>query len=130
MKRQFIGYDPKLKAVARKLRSNATIAEILLWQQLKGQRVCDYDFHRQRPIDRYIVDFFSPKLMLAIEIDGISHAGKELRDRQRQQRLENLGVRFLRFQDTDVRNNMTGVIAAISEWIAKHTPSPTPEGGV
>ena len=50
-------YDPKLKQLARKLRKNMTLPEVLLWNQLKGKKL-GYDFHRQKPIDHYIVDFY------------------------------------------------------------------------
>lgn len=129
MKRRFILYDPKMKSLARELRNSSTVAEIILWQRLNGQNPFRYDFHRQRPVDRYIIDFFCPELMLAIEIDGITHAGKMDLDRVRQARLENLGVRFLRFTDRDIRNNLSGVVQVISEWIAGHTPSSTPKNG-
>ena len=129
MKRRFIAYNPEIKALARKLRNHSTVAEIILWQQLKGQNTFGYDFHRQRPLDRYIVDFFCPELMLAIEIDGITHVGLEAEDRLRQEILESLGVKFLRFQDHDVRDDLAGVMIAISAWIDKHTPSPTPKNG-
>ena len=76
-----------------------------------------YDFHRQKPIDEYIVDFFCPALMLAIEIDGVSHIGKEEKDRKRQRQLENLGIRFLRFDDLDVKWDMEGVLRTIKKWI-------------
>ena len=39
--------------------------------------MCGYDFDRQRPIDRFIVDFYCQELMLAIEIDGSSHDSPE-----------------------------------------------------
>jgi very-short-patch-repair endonuclease len=90
-----------------------------------------YDFHRQKPIDRYIVDFFCSELMLAIEIDGDSHSCRELKDRERQQRLESLGVRFLRFYDHEVKQNIEGVLATIRQWIKEHTPPsghPSQEG--
>jgi very-short-patch-repair endonuclease len=79
-----------------------------------------YDFHRQRPIDRYIVDFFCPALMLAIEIDGLSHRLAEGRERDlpRQQRLEALGVRFLRFSEREVLQEMPSVLQRIAEGIA------------
>jgi very-short-patch-repair endonuclease len=56
-----------------------------------------YDFHRQKPLNEYIVDFFCNEIMLAIEIDGESHFGKEDHDETQQKKLENLGIRFLRF---------------------------------
>ncbi|WP_271784819.1 endonuclease domain-containing protein [Aquimarina algiphila] len=68
-----IKYNPKLKELARQLRNNATKSEIRLWQKLKRGQMYSYDFHRQKPIDNYIVDFFCNKLQLAIELDGYSH---------------------------------------------------------
>ena len=61
-KRKIIWYNPKLKEYARELRNNSTKSEIILWLKLKGRQFYGYDFHRQKPIDVYIVDFFSNKL--------------------------------------------------------------------
>ena len=69
-----------MKQIAQMLRKNMTLSEILLWQQLKGKQLLGYDFHRQKPIDEYVVDFYCPKLKLVIEIDGDSHEGKEEAD--------------------------------------------------
>ncbi len=90
MKRKIIPYDPKLKQLARELRNKSTLAEVLLWKHLKGKQIQGYDFHRQKPLDQYIVDFFCSELMLAIEIDGDSHDYKEREDQRRQNRLESL----------------------------------------
>ena len=60
-------------------------------------------------------------LMLAIEIDGVSHIGKELYDSKRQSRLEKLWIRFLRFKDDDVFYNCDFVIKEIEKWIDKNT---------
>ncbi len=116
-RRKIIPYNPALKEKARKLRNNSTNTEILLWGFLKGRQISGYDFHRQKPIDEYIVDFFCSELMLAVEIDGISHAGKEKYDEERQVKLEKLGVRFLRFDDDDVFYNCDNVIKTIEKWI-------------
>ena len=53
-------YDKNLKRLAAKLRNNSTLAETLLWNELKGKRMIGYDFHRQKPLGNYIVDFYSP----------------------------------------------------------------------
>jgi very-short-patch-repair endonuclease len=58
-----------------------TLSEILLWQQIKGKQLFGYDFHRQKPIDEYVVDFYCPRLKLVLEIDGDSHEGKEEAER-------------------------------------------------
>ena len=119
MKRKPLPYNPKLKQLARQLRKNSTLSEVLLWNHLKGKQMMDYDFHRQKPIDKHIVDFFCPELMLVIEIDGSSHEieGAYEKDQQRQQRLEDLGVSFLRFDDLTVKQDIWQVLGAIEVWI-------------
>ena len=85
---KIIPYDPRLKELARDLRKQGTLAEILLWKRIQRKQLQGYEFHRQVPIDHYIVDFYCHELMLAIEVDGGSHFYKEERDQVRQNRLE------------------------------------------
>ena len=112
-----IHYNSTLKEKARELRNNSTLSEVLLWKELKKLKKHGYDFHRQKPIGNYIVDFFCYKIMLAIEIDGISHGGKEEKDEKRQKRLESLGIKFLRFDDFEVKWNVEAVMKKIKEYI-------------
>jgi len=116
MKRKIIPYKPHLRELARKLRNESTLTEIMLWYELKGRKLRGYDFDRQKPIDDYIVDFYCKDLQLVIEIDGESHIGEEEYDKARQLRLESLGVRFLRFDSMDVRYNLDKVIKEIEKW--------------
>ena len=117
MRRKIIPYNPSLKEKARKIRNKSTTSEIKLWKFLKGKQMCGYDFYRQKPLDNYIVDFFCNELMLAIEIDGISHEGKENYDKKRQDKLESMGIRFLRFDDNEVFYNIEKVLDTIEKWI-------------
>lgn len=80
-----------------------------------------YDFHRQKPIDHYIVDFFCHDLMLAIEIDGCTHDFKYEYDQKREQRLHQLGIAVIHIQDKDVKTNLSGVVAYIKNWITEKT---------
>ena len=121
-----IYYYPKLKKLARKLRRNMTFSEVLLWNQLKQGKIQGYDFHRQKPIDNYIVDFFCPKLNLIIEIDGESHQFKGEEDVVRQKKLESLGFHFLRFKDKDIKQKMNDILEIIRNYINEkedNTPS-------
>ncbi|MEK7448044.1 MAG: endonuclease domain-containing protein [Planctomycetota bacterium] len=115
-----IYYNPKLKKHARELRNNSTLSEVLLWQRLSRKQMKSYDFHRQKPINEYIVDFFAPELNLIIEIDGESHSYKFEQDQKRQHKLESLGFHILRFFDADVKNNMETVLQTIEEWINRN----------
>ena len=137
MKRKnILPYNPILKDLARELRNNSTLSEVLLWKHLKGGQMLGYDFDRQKPIDNFIVDFFCNELMLAIEIDGETHNFRMTRDKERQKRLEGLGVWFLRFTDEEVKQNIEGVVEEIERWIrengkvpAEMQPTPTPLPG-
>ena len=115
-KNKIIPYDSKLKIIARNLRKRGTLGEVLLWNALKGKRL-GFQFHRQVPMDKYIIDFYCHELMLALEIDGITHDSKYEVDQLRQRNLEKYGVNFIRFQEKDVRNNLEGVIEVIKSWI-------------
>ena len=116
----FIPYDPALRAVARRLRRNSTLAEILLWQQIKGRKL-GVQFHRQVPLDEFIVDFYCHELLLAIEIDGATHDNPEnyASDIERQKRLESFGVQFIRVEDHEVKINMDGVMKYLSAEVRK-----------
>jgi very-short-patch-repair endonuclease len=121
-RRQIIPYNPKLKEIARQLRNNSTLSEVLLWLELKGEKMRGYDFHRQKPIGNYIVDFFCHELMLVIEIDGISHTWEEVavNDEIRQRKIESLGIQFLRFDDKEIKQNMSFVLNTIHDWIVEY----------
>ena len=116
-RRKIIPYNPNLKELARKLRKDSTLSEIMLWNYLKKKQLNGFDFDRQKPIDNYIVDFFCKELGLAIEIDGESHYGNEEKDLKRDNRLNELGVTVLRFDDLDVRYKLNNVLEKIEKWI-------------
>ena len=92
-----------------------------------------YDFHRQKPIDNFILDFFCNKLKLAIELDGYTHTFEEIaeKDALKQERLKELGITVMRFCDEDVMKNTDGVLQVIRCFIEdcekqrKHTPDPS-----
>jgi very-short-patch-repair endonuclease len=128
---RIIHYDPWLKEKARWLRNNSTLGEILLWNELKRKKMRGLDFHRQKPIGRYIVDFYCPALSLAIEVDGSIHSGREDRDEERQRWIESQGITVLRYDDLSVRLEMGVVLGRlenwIDSWIQTHPPPPPAE---
>ncbi len=116
-----IYYNPKLKELARQLRNNSTKSEIKLWLCLKGKRMNGYDFHRQKPIDEYIVDFFCNKLKLAIECDGYSHEIVDIweKDNKKTKRLKELGIEVLRFSDEQILKDTDNVLRVIEDYIER-----------
>ena len=113
-KNHVIPYNPKLKQLARILRKNSTLSEILLWKEIKNKSF-GVQFHRQVPLVDFIVDFYCHELKLTIEIDGESHNGKEVvtLDAERQAILEGYGIFFLRFSDIQVKRDMKNVLSGI-----------------
>jgi very-short-patch-repair endonuclease len=115
MNRKIIPYNPKLIPLARQMRNNSTLSEVLLWQKIRNKQLLGYDFDRQKPIGNYIVDFFCRELMLAIEIDGSSHEFKSKEDLARQQQIEQFGITVIRFEDIRVKQDMDRVLGEL-KW--------------
>ncbi|MCD6019074.1 MAG: methylase [Bacteroidetes bacterium] len=118
MKNKVLPYNPKLKDLAKQLRQQGNLSEVLFWKKIKNKSL-GFEFHRQVPIDNYIVDFYCHELMLAIEVDGNSHLNSEVQvnDVRRQELLELLGVNFIRFNDLEVKKNMNDVIRCLEAKI-------------
>ena len=121
MQRRILPYNPKLKELARNLRRQGVLSEVILWNFLKNKQMRGFDFHRQKPIDEYIVDFYAPDLNLVIEINGASHADKIIYDKQRQKRLEYFGLSILNFSDSVVKKDIDSVLRTIDDWVVQNT---------
>ena len=121
MRRKIILYNPKLKEYARRLRNKSTKSEIKLWIHLKGKQIMGYDFHRQKPLNYYIADFYCCELKLVIELDGDSHLAEKIKkkDIKKQKKLESLGLTVMRFKDEEVFEDIGKVIESIEGYIIK-----------
>ena len=99
------------------LRNNSTEAEKKLWKFLRKKQILGYKFRRQYGIDAFVLDFYCPKMKLAIEIDGEIHNSREviLADKERQEYLEQFGILFLRFPNEQVNNDIKMVISVIEK---------------
>lgn len=107
---------PDTKQQRQTLRNNMPLAELLLWSRLKGSQIKRYKFRRQQGIGKLIIDFYCPRANLAIEIDGESHFennSAQRRDRKKEAYLQSLGIRILRFTNTEVYANLDGVVNVI-----------------
>lgn len=112
-------YNKNLKERSRELRCSMTDAEIALWSKVRRKQLHGLQFHRQKPIGNYIVDFYCPEVWLVVEIDGGQHYTREgeRSDANRDAYLQSLGLSVLRFSNLDVLRNMNGVIATIVQEI-------------
>jgi very-short-patch-repair endonuclease len=111
-------YNPDLIKRAKWLRKNMTLAEKKLWYNFL--RKYSMKIFRQRPIDHFIVDFYCPKVMLVIEIDGDDHHSDDRieYDRERTSILEGYGLRVIRFKNEEVLNQFRDVCRKLEGFFA------------
>ena len=114
----------KLKDFANENRKNPTQAESILWDYLKGKQL-GVSFRRQHVIGEYIADFICLSHHLIIEIDGNYHQLPEQQssDEERTKRLEELGMKIIRFTNDEIIGNIEMVINKIKEEIAPLPPA-------
>jgi len=110
-----------MKERRQELRGRMPKAEVFLWTKLKGSAL-GYKFRRQYSIGRFIVDFYCPEIKLAIEIDGDSHfqGDAPVYDQDRQEQIESLGLKVVRFTNDQIFDSLEDVI----NEIRKSLPSP------
>ncbi len=106
-------------ARARRLRRDATEVEKHLWHKLRNAQINGASFRRQHPAGNYILDFYCPALQLAIELDGGQHTETASQDRQRDEWLAQRGVTVLRFWNSDVTGNLSGVLEVIAAKVSE-----------
>lgn len=116
-------YRANLKQPARQLRRQQTEAEQLLWARVRRKRIGGIQFHRQKPIGPYIVDFYAPAARLVIEVDGGQHfePGQAGQDAARDAYLETLGLTVLRFDNRQVLTETETVMEVIRRRVAERS---------
>ena len=105
--------------LARMLRKNTTKEERILWQLLRNHQFFGLKFRRQFPIGKYIVDFVWKSKKVVIELDGGQHNEPEniLLDEERTKFIENQGYKVIRFWNSDINKNISGVYDKLLEII-------------
>lgn len=121
----------KMVQRARKLRRVMTPPEVRLWQWLRGEPD-DFEFRRQHPTKRFVLDFYCPKARLIIEVDGEAHnrGDQPQRDIARDAWCTEQGLRVLRIPAALVMSDLDsvsrGIMAVCRERSAEfplHQPS-------
>ena len=124
-----MNHNPKLTSRAQSLRKNMTKEERKLWYDYLNAYPCR--FRRQVAFGNYILDFYCAAARLAVELDGSQHYEPEgmQKDAQRTRFLEQNGIAVLRFSNTDVLKNLSGVCEQIDLTVQKRTQAfPSGEG--
>ncbi len=120
-------YSPVKRA--RYLRKNMTPEEKLLWEKLRGRRFHGLKFLRQHPIVYEIInskqlffipDFYCAEKKLIIEIDGKIHDFQKEYDERREEILQNMGLKILRFKNSEL-NDISKVLNYI-DYFLKYSP--------
>ena len=108
------GYTARMASrIARRLRSNPTDAEKLLWSRLRRGQLGEHKFRRQAPIGPYVVDFVCFPARLVVEVDGGQHATRVEADAVRTKWLESEGFKIVRFWNNEVFDKADGVVQTI-----------------
>lgn len=128
---KFIHNNKELKDNRKKLRSNSTDAEIILWSRIKNKQLGGYRFRRQHSIGPYIADFYCPKLKLVIELDGCQHNLEEniAYDKERTAYLNSLNIKVIRYWNNEVLTNLNGVLEDLMNKFTPTQPPPNLGGG-
>jgi len=95
-------YIEPLRSIARKNRSSETQTEDIIWNKLLRGKKLGFKFTRQKPIGKYVADFYCSQLALIIEIDGSSHDQKKNTDFHRDSYLKSCGIVTIRYLNDDV----------------------------
>jgi very-short-patch-repair endonuclease len=124
---------------ARELRREATRAEMKLWFHLRGAQMDGFSFRRQHPVGPYVLDFFCPSAMLAVELDGDQHGSARglAQDAARTRFLHSKGILVIRFANHELTENLDGVREGIFRalqqtptWSATRSALPLSGGGI
>ncbi len=115
----FYGALPIHFELAKKLRNNQTEAEMYLWDNLQRLKHLKIRFKRQHPVLYFIADFYCHKAKIIIEVDGGYHDIPEqyLYDRNRENELNELGLKVVRFTNEEVLNSIEKVLRTIEKEI-------------
>ena len=125
-----LSYKSSLKLISRRLRSEMTECERLLWSRLRRKQLHGVQFYRQKPIGSYIVDFYAPAARLVVEVDGSQHHDDihVQNDAHREESLKGQGLRVLRFTNLQVRQELDSVLCVVAEALKSPLP-PFTKGG-
>jgi very-short-patch-repair endonuclease len=112
-----INNRPYLKEKRRELRGRLTPAEAKLWKLIQNGKLEGIKFRRQHSLGNYIVDFYCPKYLLVIELDGQIHFNpvNEEYDIKRTDYINSLGIKVLRFENKEVFEKTEFVLEEIKQ---------------
>jgi len=113
-----VNYYKELKELSRRNRNKPTESEEIIWKEVLMKKKTGFRFLRQKPINRFILDFYCSELNLAIEIDGSSHDAKKGVDRERDLFMQQIGIKTIRFSNNEVLNEINKVKRTLEKCLS------------
>jgi len=107
----------ELRGMARKNRKEITRSEAKLWYEYLNKRPLGYKFLRQKPIGRFIADFYCSKILLIIEIDGGYHFKRRYVDFERDREFERRGIKTIRFTNEQICSDLPKIVEDINRYL-------------
>ncbi len=113
-----MSYINKL-SIAREFRNNPTRAENILWNAIKRNQILGYRFRRQYVVTGFILDFYCPKLRLAIEVDGEIHSlnSNQIKDLERENIIKQYNIYIIRFTNKEIEENIITALTNLKKYI-------------
>jgi len=121
--RGHLKYLEELRNLSRKNRNISTRTEDIVWYEILSGRKTGFKFLRQKPIYKFILDFYCRELLLAIEIDGGYHNKRKKIDIERDKFMDNLNIKTLRILNEEVLADLENVKIKIMEFIEQRKVS-------
>ncbi|MDD4526475.1 MAG: endonuclease domain-containing protein [Candidatus Margulisbacteria bacterium] len=120
----FITYEKRLLAFSRINRINPTLAEARMWDILKKDCFKEYRFLRQKPLYKFIADFYCSAHLLVIEVDGDYHDDNKEYDKLREDILrESFAIEIIRFTNEEILKYPDLVIKKLLKKLQQINPS-------
>ena len=116
--------SPSKQELAKQMRREMTEAENALWQALRRNQLLNSHWRRQQVIDGFIADFYCHATGLIVEADGNIHETQQDHDALRASLIAARTIRFLRFSNDQILQNLPGVLRAIGASLTPQPPSP------
>ncbi len=113
-------YNKKSEIEKRRfLRKEQTFTEKIVWTYLRRKQMLNYKFRRQYSVDYYVIDFYCPRLKLAVEIDGDVHNQLDQKeyDVKREDHLRKFNITFIRLTNEELLGNPNKAFKRIEEAI-------------
>ena len=105
-----------------------TVAEKVLWKQLRAKRFNGHKFRRQVSIGPFIVDFLCIEKRLVVEVDGETHLSSSARayDARRDRFFVRNGFQVLRVTNGEAIFSLESALEKIDERCKASPPPPLP----